>query len=444
MTTLNRRTFLTTTLAAAGAVSLAACNSSSADPNEGGGATVAFWVPNGPRNGVIEDHFAGWASDDGASVEVTAHPSDQMQDTVTLALRSGDGPDMWEGANPAIFNGGFAAPLDEVLSEENKAAYAAKMPSNERFMIDGVPYGVPTTANAIRMAYNKDVFEAAGLDPEAPPATFSEVRAACEAIAQLEGVYGFGLPMKWGGFNQWMMDPMIARTHPNVSQNGQWDHSTGRFEMLNYGPLVELMREMVTQEWAYPGASTLENDPMRQAFANGEIGMFISASWDLSVINDQFATDQNWAVAAAPYNDGETPVRQISNVAGVTCLNAATEDMETAAAAFNEYIGRDLWLTIGQQGLAFPARTDITADEVAEGQAPQFAGYLTTEEDTAWAPSPHQDMELRGELIGDLLRRLILGTDNIETELQNLADQYQETYDQGVEDGTINPDTYTT
>ena len=42
--------------------------------------------------------------------------------------------------------------------------------------------------------YNKEVFEAAGLDPEAPPATWDELLAAAKDIKEKAGVPGIGVP----------------------------------------------------------------------------------------------------------------------------------------------------------------------------------------------------------------------------------------------------------
>ena len=57
---------------------------------------------------------------------------------------------------------------------------------------DGKTYGVPQVTDTLGLMYNKALFEKAGLDPEAPPTTWDEVREAAEALkgkAKVDGIY---------------------------------------------------------------------------------------------------------------------------------------------------------------------------------------------------------------------------------------------------------------
>ena len=68
-------------------------------------------------------------------------------------------------------------PFDDVVSTEEEkdwlnSFYPALM---ENGKVDGKTYGVPFQRSTIVMYYNKDMFRAAGLDPEKPPTTWQEV-----------------------------------------------------------------------------------------------------------------------------------------------------------------------------------------------------------------------------------------------------------------------------
>lgn len=52
----------------------------------------------------------------------------------------------------------------------------------ELVTIDGHIYGIAIDNNVMGIYYNKDIFRAAGLDPDKPPETLGEFLAACEAI----------------------------------------------------------------------------------------------------------------------------------------------------------------------------------------------------------------------------------------------------------------------
>lgn len=59
-------------------------------------------------------------------------------------------------------------------------------------------YYIPSSVDPFMLYYNKDVFTAAGLDPESPPTTWSELLAACEAISANTDVPALGVPAKAG------------------------------------------------------------------------------------------------------------------------------------------------------------------------------------------------------------------------------------------------------
>ena len=56
---------------------------------------------------------------------------------------------------------------------------------------DGKIYAVPTQAYGMSLTYNRTLFTQAGLDPDQPPTTWDEVRAAAKAIADATGVAGY-------------------------------------------------------------------------------------------------------------------------------------------------------------------------------------------------------------------------------------------------------------
>ncbi|MBV7242412.1 extracellular solute-binding protein [Streptomyces sp. MW-W600-10] len=64
---------------------------------------------------------------------------------------------------------------------------------------DGKTYGVPNVSYSVGLVYNRKLFKDAGLDPDAPPKTWDEVRAAAKKIAGLGDDYvGYG---EYGGGN---------------------------------------------------------------------------------------------------------------------------------------------------------------------------------------------------------------------------------------------------
>ena len=160
-------------------------------PASGGGSLVVWDFKSG------DEAFAGYYTaaeeafenaHDGVDVEFVAQPFDQYYTLIGTAIQSGEGPDL------LMFNGGAQlrdrvdalVPLDDFLASDAAGDALDRLAGWEAFQADGVTYGVPLTIQGIPIYYNKALYAEAGLDPEAPPATWEELAAACEAIIAAE------------------------------------------------------------------------------------------------------------------------------------------------------------------------------------------------------------------------------------------------------------------
>lgn len=77
-------------------------------------------------------------------------------------------------------------------------------------------YGVPWQRSTIVLYYNKDAFEAAGLDPEQPPATWDELYEAAQKLTITENgqTTQYGIQIPSDGYAYWMLQTFC------VQQNG--------------------------------------------------------------------------------------------------------------------------------------------------------------------------------------------------------------------------------
>ncbi len=177
------------------ALPLAACAS-----NSGGGAPAESELTSGPIKiwySTNEQEIA-WGE---AVVEAwnADHPDEQItaealpsgkssEDAISAAITAGNTPCLVYNTAPAAVpafqkQGGlvnisttFEDGESFVTERSGSAADGFRSP-------DGDLYQVPWKANPFMLYYNKDVFEAAGLDPESPQLeTYDDVLAAAEAI----------------------------------------------------------------------------------------------------------------------------------------------------------------------------------------------------------------------------------------------------------------------
>src|SRR5690625_4816599 len=86
---------------------------------------------------------------------------------------------------------GFITPMQEFIDDEDFDTSNLEENILSYYEIDGDLYSMPfNTSNAV-MFYNKDMFERAGLDPEDPPSSYTEMTEAAQKIKDEEDAYGF-------------------------------------------------------------------------------------------------------------------------------------------------------------------------------------------------------------------------------------------------------------
>lgn len=104
-------------------------------------------------------------------------PYADYQTKVTAAVFAGQGPDVvqfYYGWLDTFRNGGLIQPIsqDAFPHDQIKERFFPIVEAMER---DGEYYGLPTAVRALALFYNKGLLEAAGLDPNTPPATLDDL-----------------------------------------------------------------------------------------------------------------------------------------------------------------------------------------------------------------------------------------------------------------------------
>src|SRR5690606_29296063 len=151
------------------------------------------------------------------TVKHTTFPYADYQTRVVAAKAAGQGPDvvqLFYGWTDQFVDGQLLQPLnpDVFPTEEIEADFfpiVTAMKRNDQY------YGLPTAVRSLALFYNKQLFEAAGLDPENPPQTNEELLAAADALTQRDGggnitTAGITLDMA-GQDHHWWRDVLIRQ-----------------------------------------------------------------------------------------------------------------------------------------------------------------------------------------------------------------------------------------
>jgi len=137
---------------------------------------------------------------------------------------------------------------------------------------------IPTASNGHMLYYNKKVFEEAGLDPETPPTTWSEMDDAVKAIKAI-GKEGIAMGGKEYGI-LWLWSALMNQTMDKDDHVGIYTGKT-KWNEGNLADMVYLLEDMYKKGWFNEGAALTSVTPEAQdMFINGDAGFFVSLLGD--------------------------------------------------------------------------------------------------------------------------------------------------------------------
>ncbi|QFG25661.1 ABC transporter substrate-binding protein [Actinomadura sp. WMMB 499] len=166
------------------------------------------------------------------------------------------------------------------------------------FEKDGEVYGLPRQNYTMGLFYNRELFEKAGLDPDAPPRTWPEVRAAAKRISDLgDGVVGFAelSSQNQGGWH--FTTSLYSQGGAMVTPDGKktaFDGPQGR-------AVLQTLKDMRWTDDSMGGKQLLVAADVQRMMAAGELGMFLGAPDNATALVDQFNGDYgNYGMAPIP------------------------------------------------------------------------------------------------------------------------------------------------
>ncbi|MFB8219088.1 ABC transporter substrate-binding protein [Streptomyces anulatus] len=211
-------------------------------------------------------------------IEVTAHDAFPCQDPKTFdaKLAGGQMEDVFYTYftdTERVVSINQAADITEYV-KDLKTYKDIAQPLRDAYTVDGKIYGIPRTNYSMGLLYSKPLFTKAGLDPNKPPATWEEVRAAAKKIAALgDGTVGFA---EYSAQNQggWHFTASI------YSQGGAVVSEDGKKATVDTPEGKAVLQNLKDMRWRDDsmGAKQLLiiNDTL-QMMGSGKLGMYLAA-----------------------------------------------------------------------------------------------------------------------------------------------------------------------
>jgi sn-glycerol 3-phosphate transport system substrate-binding protein len=184
-------------------------------------------------------------------------------------------------------------PFDTVVETDEEKAwldgfYPALMANGQ---IEGQTWGVPFQRSTIVAYYNKDMFRAAGLDPEKAPTTWDEIVEMGKKLTT-EDHHGLMIPST--GYPYWMFQALAIQNGKELMSN---DGLTTNFDDPKVVDTLEFWKSLSTEHGIMP-EGTVEWGTLRQAFLEGETAMMWHSTGNLTAVKNDATFD--FGVAMLP------------------------------------------------------------------------------------------------------------------------------------------------
>jgi multiple sugar transport system substrate-binding protein len=170
------------------------------------------------------------------------------------------------------------------------------------YTVDGKVYGVPRTNYSMGLLYNRKLFRLAGLDPDKPPATWEEVRAAAKKIADLgEGRVGYAdySAQNQGGWH--FTAEMYSQGGDIVSTDGK----KAKVDSPEGKAVLQNLKDMRWSDNSMGSKQLLILNDVQQMMGSGKLGMYLAAPDNVPIlVKEKGGSYEDLALAPMPGGKG--------------------------------------------------------------------------------------------------------------------------------------------
>lgn len=239
------------------------------------------------------------------SIEITTFPYVELRDKMLAAVAGGQGPDLllldqiWV---PQYAAAKFVIPINDRLKKSAIKASDYFPGAWGAGSYLGKTYAIPFDVGVWALLYyNKDMFKAAGLDPEKPPQTWDEFLSAGKKLTG-NGKYGTAIWVGTGDAVQCMTDAFT------FSAGGAVVDKKGKKALLNSKAGIKgLEFWKACAEISPPGSVGRSEEDSFKLFTSGQVGMFFYGEWGQDTIATR-APNMNYGMALLPRPEGGSSV----------------------------------------------------------------------------------------------------------------------------------------
>jgi multiple sugar transport system substrate-binding protein len=347
--------------------------------------------------------------------------TDEMLAKVTTSIAAGTYPDIaymygsWGGnlaTSPKI------ADLTEAVKDPAVNWDDFWPAASQTATINGKVIGFPAIIDNLSVIYNKDLFDAAGLDYPSADWTWDDFRTTAAALRdESKGIYGVNYPVTGDEDTVWRFWPFLWQAGGEVLAS---DGTSATFNSQSGVDALTLWQQMaVTDGSVYLDPTDEKAEPL---FTSGHLAMFVSGPWEVPVLEENH---MNWGDQVLPSFDGVTH----ETVSGPD-LWAVFDNGEARVQASVDFL---TWFSEPAQQLEWMTAAGSLPIRASIAQDPGYQKYLDTYPGIqAMADNLSNALHTRpavtqypriSKAMGDAISSVLLGEQDPKTALDQAAEE---------------------
>lgn len=410
--------------------------------------TVEYFSSVGAYKTLLEERVDEFNNTVGKEKGIFINLTSEIDNASTVletAIKSGNSPDLYSAqaeTMPNYSTSGWIKPLTDVPEIADLVAewddYDLPMVTSYK----GEIYSLVLETLPIKLAYNKDLFKAAGIvdaNGEAdPPETWDEVLDAAKKITEAgKGeYYGLGFSFQWtSGIRRTIFKPYMAST-----KVGWFDNVNGEYNFENMRPALEFIQQMAEDKSYFPGIESIAIDPIRAQFSDGKVGMEFAPAYDIAVYNDQFPHVGDWGISEVPTIDPDTAGKGVAIIRGNLFWSSTVEEDRNWAVAevFNWLHADEFYQHLYEECAIIPLKSELIeqAENVKEKTGwREMSSNL--ENYVGMPPFPDKLVNITGNDYHTVFSDMFFGNISIDEAIETCNERYKKALETAVSDGKV-------
>ncbi|WP_309064783.1 ABC transporter substrate-binding protein [Microbacterium sp.] len=406
---------------AVAAAALTACSGgqgASGGSADGGPVTITYGMWDQDQKPTMEKIAAAFEkTHPDVDVEIQVTPYKEYFTKLQTSVSGGSAPDVFwmNGPNFQLYaSNGVIAPLDDAGID------AADYPDGliDLYTYDGKLYGAPKDFDTIALWYNKELFDAAGVDYPKAGWTWDDLKAAAAKLTDpAKGQYGIAASQ----FGQENYYNSIAQAGGEVINA---DGTKTGYDTPGALAGITLWTDLI-EAGSSPTAQQMTDTGPEDMFLSGKVAMFQNGSWTAHTYaeNADIADKVDVAPLAAGSAGNQSVIHGLANVA-----NAKSENLDAAkefAAFASGDEAADIMASAGTVIPAFNGKQQAWVDALPQYDLQVYIDALETA-----VPYPvSKNTSAWTSIESEILSQVWAGNVTPEAGLKDLAEKMQAALD---------------